>query len=188
VQKQKYEGRNQRQQSKLKEYFVAHLKTPTVLAICGEKDSGKTTLITRLLPLLKDAGLTVAVFKHHRHGSPLDTPGTDTWRFLKSGAVGAVLSGEDGFMLVKRFDGNEDAFFRLFPEADLILLEGYKHSAWAKIEIRTDPNRTVCKSASLLAIVCDQPVRNASLPVFSRNDCREIADFILAHWALLCRV
>ena len=163
---------------------MAHTKTPAVLAICGEKNSGKTTLITRLVPLLKGAGLTVAVFKHHRHGSPLDTPGTDTWRFLKSGAVGAVLSDDTGFMLVKRFDGNEDAFFRLFPEADLILLEGYKHSAWAKIEIRGNPDRTICDPASLLAIVCDDPVQNAITPVFARDDCREIVDFILAHFQL----
>ena len=50
-----------------------------IFAISGVKNSGKTTLICRLLEIFKDKGLKVAVLKHDGHDFVPDVPGTDTY-------------------------------------------------------------------------------------------------------------
>ena len=66
-----------------------------VVAVSGVKNSGKTTLITAMLPHLTAAGLRVAVIKHDGHSFLPDSPGTDTGRHLDAGACGtAIFDGE----------------------------------------------------------------------------------------------
>lgn len=104
-----------------------------ILAVCGYKNSGKTTLIERMLPLLTGKGLKVSVIKHDGHRFSPDVPGTDTWKFLKAGATGnAVFDGEK-YMAVHYVKTDERTLAELFPEADLILLEGRKDSKWPKL-------------------------------------------------------
>mgnify|MGYP001196962894 CR=1 FL=1 len=55
-----------------------------IFAISGVKNSGKTTLICRLLEIFKDKGLKVAVLKHDGHDFVPDVPGTDTYCQLQS--------------------------------------------------------------------------------------------------------
>ncbi|MGN0353835.1 MAG: molybdopterin-guanine dinucleotide biosynthesis protein B, partial [Muricoprocola sp.] len=72
-----------------------------VLAISGVKNSGKTTLITRILPELKKRGLQVAVIKHDGHDFEADVPGTDTWKIAQAGACGTLVFSDHKYMLVK---------------------------------------------------------------------------------------
>lgn len=60
--------------------------------MCKNKvvNAGKTTLITRLLPVLTDYGLKVATVKHDGHEFEGDVPGTDTYRHMKAGAFGTA--------------------------------------------------------------------------------------------------
>lgn len=61
--------------------------------MCKNKvvNAGKTTLITRLLPVLTDYGLKVATVKHDGHEFEGDVPGTDTYRHMKAGAFGTAV-------------------------------------------------------------------------------------------------
>ena len=59
-----------------------------IFAISGVKNSGKTTLICKLLEIFKEKGLKVAVLKHDGHDFEPDIPGTDTYRQLQAGAYG----------------------------------------------------------------------------------------------------
>ena len=52
-------------------------KQPLIYCICGEKNSGKTTLVTELIPLLAQRGCLVATVKHDGHDFEPDVPGTD---------------------------------------------------------------------------------------------------------------
>ena len=72
-----------------------------ILAISGVKNSGKTTLITRILPELKRLGLNVAVIKHDGHDFQADIPGTDTWKMAEAGACGTLVFSEKKYMMVK---------------------------------------------------------------------------------------
>ena len=61
--------------------------------MCKDKvvNAGKTTLITRLLPVLTDYGLKVATVKHDGHEFEGDVPGTDTYRHMKAGDFGTAV-------------------------------------------------------------------------------------------------
>jgi molybdopterin-guanine dinucleotide biosynthesis protein B len=159
-------------------------KTPPVLAVSGYKDSGKTTLIERVLPLLADRGLRVAVVKRDGHLFDADTPGADTWRFLRAGASGTAVFDREKYMLVKKEAVLEDRLFEAFSDADLILLEGFKFSSWPKIEMLRGDADSVCDPATVLAFAvpegCGAPER-AGRPAISRDDCAAFADLICAY-------
>jgi molybdopterin-guanine dinucleotide biosynthesis protein B len=160
-------------------------KSPPVLAVSGYKNSGKTTLIEGVLPLLADLGLRVAVVKRDGHRFEADTPGADTWRFLRAGANGTAIFDGEKYMLVKREAVSERALFGVFSDVDLILLEGFKDSSWPKIEIlRGDSSDFVCDPATLLAIALPEEGKapeRAGVPMISRDDYSAIAELIYAY-------
>lgn len=145
---------------------------PKLAAVSGVKDSGKTTFLAALIPELKALGLTVAVIKHDGHSFLPDREGTDTFRLLEAGAMGTAVFDGEKFQAVKYARVSEKELISLFPEADLILLEGFKHSPYPKIEIlRSAVSREpVCDPAALLALVTDTDLRPAGVPVYGLND------------------
>ena len=154
---------------------------PVAVAISGVKNSGKTTLIEGILPLLTAAGLTVAVIKHDGHSFDPDPPGTDTGRFMAAGAAGTAIFDGEKFKIVKRQPVTEDFLMAQFPEADLILLEGFKHSALPKLELvrRGNSDAPVSEPSSLLALVTDLPLRAEGAPTLPLNDRAAVANFLL---------
>ena len=159
---------------------------PLVVAVSGVKNSGKTTLIEAMLPLLEESGLTVAVVKHDGHSFDADPPGTDTGRFMAAGAAGTAIFDGEKFKIVKKQPVTEDFLITQFPEADLILLEGFKHSSYAKIEVvREGVSQTpVSNPDGLLAVATDLPAARicGSLPPSVKqldlNDISGICRFI----------
>lgn len=151
-----------------------------VLAVSGVKNSGKTTLITALLPHLRQSGWSVAVIKHDGHAFQADPPDTDTGKFMAAGAAGAAIFDGEKFKSIHRRQADEHDLLALFPEADLILLEGFKHSPWPKLEvvragISAGP---VCEGDSLLGVVTDLPL-SLSVPVLPLGDPPAVARFLL---------
>lgn len=134
---------------------------PAVVAVSGVKNSGKTTLITQMLPRLAVAGLRTAVIKHDGHRFLPDPVDTDTGRVLAAGAWGAAIFDGETYKVIRREAVDEARLIPLFPDADLILLEGFKHSPWPKLELVREggPGRPVCDPATLLALVTDLPIR-----------------------------
>ena len=109
------------------------MSVPVIFAVSGEKNSGKTTLIEAVLPILAERGYRVAVIKHDGHSFEPDVSGTDTRRFFDAGAIGTAVFDSEKFMLVKRVAVTEKQLFEAFPDADLILIEGLKDSGYAKL-------------------------------------------------------
>ena len=107
-----------------------------IIAVSGIKNSGKTTLITGLVRHYAERGLRVAVIKHDGHDFDCDIPGTDTRAFSDNGAYGtACFSGNRIFVHKQGTGENEMYLAKLFPEADIIFLEGFKNSTYDKIEV-----------------------------------------------------
>lgn len=152
----------------------------TIIAVSGVKNSGKTTLLTKLIPALAEMGLSCAVIKHDGHGFEADREGTDTWRMLGAGAMGAAIFDGEKFQAVKRAAVTEEALFALYPEADLILLEGFKWTAYPKIEIvrRGVSVQPVCDPETLIALVTDTDARVPGVPAFTPDDIALLAAFI----------
>lgn len=134
---------------------------PAVVAVSGVKNSGKTTLITQMLPHLAGAGLRTAVIKHDGHSFLPDPVDTDTGRVLAAGAWGAAVFDGEKYKVVRREVVDEARLISLFPEADLILLEGFKSSPWPKLELVRDgvSAAPVCDPGTLLALVTDLPIQ-----------------------------
>ena len=109
------------------------LQMPFIFAISGYKNSGKTTLITRLIPVLVSRGYRVAVIKHDGHDFESDVPGTDSYRHQKAGAYGTAVFSGKRIMLTKEIQGvDETRLFAAFPEADIIVIEGLKNSSYPR--------------------------------------------------------
>lgn len=110
-------------------------KRQQVIAVCGIKNSGKTTLLVRLVKALTERGFKVAVIKHDGHDFTCDIPGTDSYRFWEAGACGtAVYSGTQTF-IHRAGRTEEDKLLEQFPEADILFIEGQKESHHPKIEV-----------------------------------------------------
>ena len=100
---------------------------------------------------------------------------------LASGAMGAAIFDGEKFQAVKYAAVTEQTLFALYPEADLILLEGFKWTDYPKLEIvrRGVSDRPVCDPATLLALVTDTDARVNGVPTFSPDDVEGIAAFLM---------
>lgn len=138
-------------------------RKPYVFAVSGVKNSGKTTFLEKLIPCLCGRGFRVALIKHDGHEFQGDIPGTDTWRLKQAGACGtAIFSGTQWMAVKEQADISPEELFPLFPEADIILLEGMKNSGYPKFEIvRKDvSDHPVCDPRTVLALVTDLQEEN----------------------------
>ena len=153
--------------------------TPPIVAVCGAKNAGKTTLIEGLLGALTRQGVRVAVIKHDGHRFEPDREGTDSFRALSAGAMGAAVFDGEKFQLVKRAAVTERELAALFPEAELILLEGGKSSEWPKLEV-VRGGTAVSDPAVRIALVTDGPFNAGGVPVFSPDDVEGLAAFLLS--------
>lgn len=106
-----------------------------VLAVVGRSGAGKTTLLEGLVPELVRLGRRVATLKHTHH-SWQDTPGSDSFRLREGGAFVSMLAGPDGLGLWGWEPPPETLVeLAIRAGADCVLLEGYKHSAFPRLEV-----------------------------------------------------
>jgi len=154
---------------------------PPLVAIVGNSDTGKTTLIEKLVPDLKQRGYTVGTVKHTHHGFKMDKKGKDTWRHQAAGADTVVAVSPRRIAIVKT--SPEDTLEAALPyldDRDIVLVEGFKGGNCSKIEIfRKDAGgRPVClEDPRLMALVTDVEIE-LTIPVFGLDDVGLIADFI----------
>ena len=151
------------------------LKHPAVLAVSGVHNSGKTTLLEKLIPLLRARGLKVGVIKHDGHDFTPDVPGTDSYRLREAGAEGVAVYSGQRYLLTEAFRLTEQDLLALFERHgyDLVLLEGFGDSGWAKIEVVRSSVSPVGTAFQPMAIVGDVPGAD-----FALDDPAALADWI----------
>ena len=156
--------------------------TPPVLAISGVKNSGKTTLLTSIIPILRKRGLRVAVIKHDGHDFECDVPGTDSRKLLEAGASGIAVYSPHKLMTVQKLAFAVEDIIPQFGYADLILLEGNKHSHYKKIEVlrRAVSAEPVCGPSTLIALYTDTGLEIAGVPTIGFGDYAAVVERILA--------
>ncbi len=152
---------------------------PVLLAVSGVKNSGKTTLIERLLPLLAEKGIRTAVIKHDGHGFTPDTPETDSFRYFSAGACGTAVFDGEKFSLSRRASVSEKELIAFFPDIDLILLEGFKNSSYKKLELVRGgvSSSPVCDPGTCIALISDLDLIT-NLPLFHPDAVEDISAFI----------
>ncbi|MBI5208492.1 MAG: molybdopterin-guanine dinucleotide biosynthesis protein B [Elusimicrobia bacterium] len=157
---------------------------PPVVSLVGKSNSGKTTLMEKLLPEFVRRGYKVGTIKHHSHaGFDIDVEGKDSWRHKKAGARQVIIAAPDKIALVRDAD-REASVGELAAEfgrgLDLILTEGYKREVFPKIEVfrKGVHESLLCGPGDgLIALATDADV-DAGVPRFGLDDARGIVDLV----------
>jgi molybdopterin-guanine dinucleotide biosynthesis protein B len=152
-----------------------------IVSFIGWHDSGKTTLVSKVVAHLKEKGLRVAVVKSTKHtGIEFDQTGTDTDTYRKAGADAVTLVAPDQMIL---FSANPDMnlvalAYRLFHDYDIVIGEGFKHERKiSKIEVTSgDAELLRDQVTGVIATVTDRKLTVKN--IFRPDESREIADFI----------
>ena len=157
------------------------MKKPWIIAISGEKNTGKTTVIEGMIREFSEFSLRVATVKHDGHCFAPDRPGTDSYRHLRAGAVGAAVFDKEKYQVVSYMPVDEKMFMAMFPQADVILLEGFKDSNWPKVEILREgySSHPIRNRATVLATVCDWESLPASSPIFGFDNIKGLVQFLV---------
>ena len=166
---------------------------PPLLGFCAYSGTGKTTLLTRLIPVLGDSGLKIGLVKHAHHLFDIDHPGKDSYELRKAGACEMMVASTKRWALMHESPekSKEHSLDELLPhlslkELDLVLVEGFKHEPLSKIELhRPSLGKPFLfpKVSGVVAIATDEPpVKKIQLPVLDLNKIDEIAEFIMARF------
>ena len=154
-----------------------------IFAIVGHSKSGKTRLISQLIPELKSHGYTVAVIKHCPHGFELDTEGKDSWKFIEAGSDAVSLLSTDRAAILKEYKSKlnpKSIIEQYFSDIDVILVEGYKENKTIKkIEVlqKGISEKLECSPEELIAVVSDFEV-SIDKPVFHPDQTGEIVEYL----------
>lgn len=157
-----------------------------ILSFVGRSNSGKTTLIERVIPELVRAGYKVATVKHAGHGFDLDTEGKDSWRHKQAGASSVVIISKSSLAMFADVSDHmnvEDVRERYLDASyDLILAEGWRSEGYPKIVVVRDQIGEVPVSQDgLLAVVSNKPVET-SVPLLDPDDVAGVAALIIRHF------
>lgn len=157
-----------------------------LLAIAAYSGTGKTTLLTQLIPLLKASGIRVGMIKHTHHEMDIDTPGKDSYRLRKAGADQMLVASTKRWALMTETpDQSEPDLAWLasrmdHTKLDLVLVEGFRHEKIPKIVLyrqASGHDMADLIDDDSLAIASDVPL-NVSCPQLDLNHPPAIAAFI----------
>lgn len=154
-----------------------------IISIVGKSDSGKTTLIEKLVPELNSRGYRIATVKHDIHGFEVDREGKDSWRHKQAGAHTVVISSPNKVALIRDVEKDlslEEIREKLIQDVDLIISEGYKKDVQPKIEVfrKEKHKKLLCtEEDNFVAIVSSQKF-DVGVPCFGLEDMKGVADFI----------
>jgi molybdopterin-guanine dinucleotide biosynthesis protein B len=154
-----------------------------IISIVGKSDSGKTTLIEKLVPELTRRGYRVATIKHDMHGFEVDREGKDSWRHKQAGAHTVVISSPQKIALIRDVERDlnlEEIRDKFIQDVDLILTEGYKKDVQPKIEVFREEKhkKLLCtKEDNLIGIVSNKTF-DIGVSCFFLDDMKGLADYI----------
>ena len=163
--------------------------TLPLLGFAAYSGTGKTTLLCKLIPLLTEKGYRVGIIKHTHHNIEIDKPGKDSFELRESGACQIVVASRNRTAIIIEDPAQtkepelSDTLLNLNTESlDLVLVEGFKHADFAKIELHRDtlgkpflyPNDT-----NIMAIAVDHEMdAETPIQILDLNQPQQIADFI----------
>ncbi|MEW5734806.1 MAG: molybdopterin-guanine dinucleotide biosynthesis protein B [Thermodesulfobacteriota bacterium] len=160
------------------------MKTPALVSFVGPSNSGKTTLISRLIPVFKRKGLRVATIKHTGRDFSMDHPGKDTYLHKQAGADAVMIVSADRVALVadrQNGSGPEELARTHMSFADLVLVEGFKSSQLPKVWVygrNREDSQPPPGMSGLVAVVGKGRGIVPGLPEFDPEEVEELAAFI----------
>lgn len=154
---------------------------PPIISVVGKSESGKTTLIEKLIPELKNRGYRIGTIKHAHHNFDMDKEGKDSWRHKAAGAETVVIVSPGKISIVKDEDFERlEHLEKYFDGMDLVITEGFKREKMPKIEVcrATRNKEPLCQDDhTLIALVTDTET-NFNVPTFGLEEIKGLADLI----------
>jgi len=164
-------------------------KHPAMLGFVAYSGTGKTTLLEQLIPKLTSYNIRIGLIKHAHHNFDIDIPGKDSYRLRKAGAQQVLVASNTRQARIienptpdKEPSLKESLAGLQTSTLDLILVEGFKHEDYPKIEInRSDHPQPLIypNDKNIIAFVSDVeqdlPEEITSLPL---DNLDKITDFV----------
>ncbi|WP_240487659.1 molybdopterin-guanine dinucleotide biosynthesis protein MobB [Photorhabdus australis] len=158
-----------------------------LLGITAYSGTGKTTLLKKVIPLLRQRQIRVGLIKHTHHDMDIDKPGKDSYELRKAGAKQTLVASQQRWALMTEtsdspaLDLNYLANRFDSDSLDLILVEGFKDEPINKIALyRRIINRPFSDllDQHVIAVASDEKLETA-LPQLNINQPEQVADFIV---------
>ena len=167
-----------------------------LLGFVAYSGTGKTTLLEKLIPILTDNNIRIGLIKHAHHNFDIDIPGKDSYRLRKAGAQQVLVASNVRQALIIE---NQDLEQESNPEPglaqciaslqtdklDLVLVEGFKHVAYPKIEINRSTHIQPFMfqdDTNIIAVISDIELELPSkVTRLDLNNLDEITNFILTY-------
>ena len=162
--------------------------TKPVLGFAAFSGTGKTTLLEKLIPQLTERGIRIGLVKHAHHAFDIEQPGKDSYRLRKAGAQQVLIaSSQRQALMTENTTPQEPRLDELLTRLDLdnidlVLVEGFKHVAFPKIELhRKALGKTLLhpEDPDIIAVASDHLTDCGDLPALDINDTTAIAAFIV---------
>jgi molybdopterin-guanine dinucleotide biosynthesis protein B len=160
-----------------------------LLGFVAASGTGKTTLLTQLIPLLKNHGLRIGLIKHSHHDFDIDHPNKDSFRLRAAGASPVMLVSQYRRAIITELTGRQEPNLNeqltLFDqsELDLLLIEGFKSEPFPKVELHRHTLQQPLlypNDPHIIAIATDTPLSTPDyLTQLDLNNPALIANFIV---------
>jgi len=161
-----------------------------LLGFSAYSGTGKTTLLSKILPVLKSHGIRVGVLKHAHHDFDIDHPGKDSHTLRHAGASQMLIASAKRWALMTETPEKNDApdlnemLAQLDQsQLDMILVEGFKGESFPKIELhRKSLGKPLlhCNDKDIIAIATDDKIiTDRDMPQLDINNESQIINFIL---------
>jgi molybdopterin-guanine dinucleotide biosynthesis adapter protein len=162
------------------------MQTMRVIGLAGWSGAGKTTLMTRVIPVLVGRGLRVSTVKHAHHGFDVDIPGKDSHAHRQAGAAEVFVTSARRWAHIHELrEEAEPSLREIFPRmtpVDLVIVEGFKREPHPKLEVyRAAVGKPLLHPDDdwIVALASDGPVPDSRVPVIPLEAIDKIADVLL---------
>lgn len=156
-----------------------------VIGLAGWSGAGKTTLMRRLIPVLRARGRRVSTVKHAHHAFDVDTPGKDSWEHRQAGAEEVLVSSGLRWALMHELRGDPEPrladLLSRMTQVDLVLVEGFKREAHPKIEVYRSANEKPLLHPGdphIVAVATDALLTGLTIPCIDLDDAEAAADAV----------
>ncbi len=160
-----------------------------ILGFAAYSGTGKTTLLTKLIPLLREKGHRIGVIKHTHHNIDIDQPGKDSFVLRESGADQMILASKyRTAVIIEKADSTQepelqDVLDNLQTDSlDLVLVEGFKLAEINKIELHRKAlgkPYLYLKDPNIIAIAVESKEdKDFIIDSLDLNNPQQIADYI----------
>lgn len=140
-----------------------------IIQVVGYKNSGKTTLVAKMVRMLSEAGYAVGTVKHDGHRFDIDKEGTDTWKHREAGASMTAITSSERTVLMEEKSSELDDMIRRMLAMDAIIVEGFKEADYPKVVMirSAEDVELVQRLRQVVVVVTWVPELSFPVPTFS---------------------